>query len=930
VTHRPSRIPLPVDDVLPAVRAALAERTGLVVAAPPGAGKTTRVPPAIATVGEISGRVVLLEPRRLAAIAAARRIAEESGVALGHEIGHQVRFDRRWGRESRVVVATEGILVQWLLHDPLLEGVGCIVFDEVHERNVATDQALAMALRLREVREELRLVAMSATLDAGRFAALLGDRRGEAPVVRCAARSHPVEVRFAPRADERALEARAAGAIRSVLRELDATPGGEDAAVLAFFPGVGEIERCAELLRGGSAPGGEGSALDVPVLPLHGSLDLDRQAAALRGAGRRVVLATNVAESSVTVEGVRAVVDTGAERILRFDPATGLDRLELAAISRASADQRAGRAGRNAPGTCVRLWTASEHAARAPERQPEIQRVDLASTVLALRAWGEEPAGLRWPDPPTAAQLALAGELLAVLGALEAGRVTERGHRMATLPLHPRLAALALFAQQHGIAAEGAVLAALLAERDPFRPASFGEAEGLSDLRSDALERWLAVADGGRGRPDPRLRRGAARRVLQAAEQIAASMGARGGVERLRTDPGTQELLLRALLAAYPDRVARRREERSERAVMVGGHGVRLSPASRVRTAPLFVCLAVGGASGRAGGRETVVHSASAVEAGWLATRTEEAVELEQPSGRVVIRRRTLYRDLPLAEVEAGLAPPERAAPVLEAWAARDVRAALGLERPEIAGLLARVACLREWRPELGLPDLALPEEKAARNERVEPVAALTDEPGAPEGGQGRDREGTGRVGEGAGREAGTAAAGGAPAEPVLPGSPLAALPPPWADVVRAACAGARSTADLQRAPLLELLHGVLPWRLRQQLDELAPARLELPSGRTAAIEYRPGQPPVLAARIQDLFGWRETPRIAGGRVPLLLHLLAPNFRPQQVTDDLAGFWQRTYPMVRKELAGRYPKHAWPEDGASAQPLRGRQRGGSR
>ncbi|HVS16540.1 MAG TPA: ATP-dependent helicase C-terminal domain-containing protein, partial [Thermoanaerobaculia bacterium] len=341
--------------------------------------------------------------------------------------------------------------------------------------------------------------------------------------------------------------------------------------------------------------------------------------------------------------------------------------------------------------------------------------------------------------------------------------------------------------------------------------------------------------------------------------------------------------LLRALLAAYPDRVARRREERSPRALMVGGHGVRLSPASRVRTAPLFVCLAVGSASERGGGRETVVHSASGVEPEWLATRSEESVELDEASGRVVIRRRILHRDLPLAEVEAGLAPPEVAAPVLEAWVARDPRSELGLERPEIASLLARVACLRGWRPDLDLPDLALPERGA--------------QPQAAEGGD-------------------------------VAAAALGPLPPLWADLVRAACAGARTTAEVARAPVLELLRNALPWALRQQLDELAPPRLELPSGRTAAIEYQPGHAPVLAARIQDLFGWRQTPRIAGGRVPLLLHLLAPNLRPQQVTDDLAGFWQRTYPAVRKELAGRYPKHAWPQDGATAAPVRGRGRKG--
>ncbi|HVS65992.1 MAG TPA: ATP-dependent helicase C-terminal domain-containing protein [Thermoanaerobaculia bacterium] len=967
----PGRAALSIDDLLPAIQAALRAGTGLVVAAPPGTGKTTRVAPAIAELDEVAGRVVLLEPRRLAAISAARRIAEERAeqlgagrrAVLGVEIGYQVRFERRWSHQTRLVAATEGTLVRWLLEDPLLEGVGCIVFDEVHERNLSTDLALAMALRLREVRDDLRLVAMSATLDAERFAGLLGPVSGSpvsgcpvsgspvsgspvsgspvsgcaskaAPVVRCEVGAHPVEVRYARRPDDRPIERRTVVAIRGLLRELEereaevgAEGGGEGGSaiehsrtlrsVLAFLPGVGEIERCRELLAGDGA-----AALDVPVLPLHGSLDLDRQQAALRG-GRRVVLATNVAESSVTVEGVGAVVDSGLERILRLDPASGLDRLELAAISRASADQRAGRAGRTGPGICVRLWTESEQGARVAERQPEIQRVDVASPVLAARAWGEDPATLRWPDPPAASQLVQAEALLRDLGALDAaGSITARGRRMAVLPLHPRLGALVLSAAERDRAAEGALIAALIGERDPFRRSAREEAETLSDLRSDVLERWLALVDALRGARDPRIRRGAAHSVLRAARQIASAVGAPDWrVDDLSRDPHTQEILLRSLLAAYPDRVARRREPRAPRAVMTGGHGVRLSPASRVRAEPLFVCVLVGGSTGGAsggGGRETVVHSASAVEEAWLDTRTEETAELDEQSGRVTLRRRRHYRDLVLDDVETGLAPADRAAALLLRRASRDPITVLALDRSEVERFLARVACLRAWRPELDLPDFDLPS-----LDRLGPQRNADEGRGsecaAPQGAASSDADPAG----GADPEAAEVGSGPSAADSADADPGLDELPPVWRAILEAAVAGARTTAEVARAPVLDLLRGALSWEQQRRLDELAPERLTLPSGRRAEVRYERGKHPVLAARIQDFFGWRETPPIAGGRVPLLLHLLAPNLRVQQVTDDLAGFWRRTYPEVRRELAGRYPKHQWPEDGATAEPVKG-------
>jgi ATP-dependent helicase HrpB len=408
-------------------------------------------------------------------------------------------------------------------------------------------------------------------------------------------------------------------------------------------------------------------------------------------------------------------------------------------------------------------------------------------------------------------------------------------------------------------------------------------------VRSDVLERWLAVGGALNGRRDARLRLGAADAIARAARQIAASAGGRPWQAReLRSDVGIQETLLRALLAAYPDRVARRREPRSPRAVMVGGHGVRLSPASRVRGEPLFVCVVIGGSTGGTtggGGRETLVHSASGIEEAWLDARTEETAELDVESGRVRVRRRRLYRDLVLDEIDAGPAAPEHSAPLLLRWALRDPRSALGLDRPEIECFLTRVACLCEWVPELGLPDLESGLEAGTRSEAL---AETGFEP----------------MSEGA------AAA-------------LDALSPTWRGIVEAAVAGARTTAEITQAPVLDLLRGTIPWELQRRLDELVPERIELPSGRRAEIRYQRGEPPVLAARIQELFGWRETPRIAGGRVPLVLHLLAPNLRPQQVTDDLAGFWRRTYPEVRKELAGRYPKHPWPADGASAEPVRG-------
>jgi len=827
--------PLPIDEILPALLAALREGPAAVLIAPTGAGKTTRVPPALLAAGIGAGRrIVMLEPRRIAARAAARRMAEEWGWTLGREVGYQVRFERKAGPETRILVVTEGILVQRLQADPFLEEVGAVIFDELHERNLQTDLSLAMARRVqRDARPDLKLLAMSATLDPGPVAAFLGD----CPVIESRGRLHPVDILYTDRPDDRALPGQIAAGVRRVL---DATPGD----VLAFLPGVGEIQRASEALSG---------ERDLAVLPLYGDLPAERQDEVLRPLSRRkVVLATNVAETSITIDGVTAVVDSGLVRRLRFDPATGLDRLELGKVSRASADQRAGRAGRQAPGVCLRLWPAWEHAALPERETPEIARVDLASPALQLFAWGEpDLAAFDWLEPPDPPALAAATLLLRQLGALDGHGVTAAGRTMARLPVHPRLARLLAEGHRLGRTEEAALLAALLSERDPF-PRGIRGAGPRRASRSDLLDRLDALeAFERRKAPAADLNAGAARFVLRARDQLRdlARRELGGGEEG---GPG-DEPLLRSVLAAYPDRVARRREPRSPRGVMVGGRGVRLAEESAVLEAPLFLCVDLD--AGRSGPlSEALVRKASAVEPEWLpGPRTAVELEFDETRERVAAWKRTRYEDLVVAEAEVPPADAAETSRVLAEAAAGRLDRALPLDDPEVASFLARVRSLAGWCPELGLPLFGEEELRA-----------------------------------------------------LLP----------------ALAAGRKSFAELRRAPLLDALQGALSYPQLEAVRREAPERLTVPSGSQLRVAYEPGRPPVLAARIQEMFGLAETPRVAAGRVPVLLHLLAPNGRPQQVTHDLRSFWETAYPQVRKELAGRYPRHSWPQDPWNATPQR--------
>lgn len=850
-THPLLPADLPVAAVLGDVVAA--SRTGaVVVTAPPGSGKTMLVPAAILDDLPPPSRLILLQPRRLAARAVAHQIARLRNVPLGGEVGYQVRFDARVSRDTRLVVETTGIMLRRLLSDIALGGITAVVLDEFHERTIEMDLVLGLLVRVRQtLRPDLRIIVMSATLAAEPVAHLLGGgthatgQAGPCPIISAHGRLFPVDVRFSRRGEQRDLIDMVTAAVPEAIR-------GTTGHVLVFLPGVGEIMRCERELTAAAERQGH------VVLPLFGDLPPEQQDRVLTDMGRRkVILATNVAETSLTIPGITAVIDSGLARQLRVAPATGLPRLELIPISQASAEQRAGRAGRTGPGICWRLWDESSHHHRPKADLPEALRGDLAEPLLHLLTVGEH-RDFPWLDQPPAESLEHARQLLHQLGAIEPGptaaddRVTPLGAELARLPAHPRLARLLLSGARLGVLRETAVAAALLSERDPFRAGGHG-GQGPRDrhsvrIRSDVVDRVAALrgfqAGLPPGRADLELHPGGAQNVLRAAEQLY------GMIDRptvpLPADPETA--LMQALLEAFPDRLTRLRPGAQDRGTMVGGRGVRLDGGSRVRHEPFFLAIDINDAGGEAG-----VRQASAVELAWLAEGTLAATNLRvveellyHPSRRQVeARLRRYWNDLIIDETPIPIRDPAAAAELL-ASAAMPLLPSL-LPGPDTAAgsFLARARWLAGAVPDLGL-------------------APLTDAD--------------------------------------------------LADMLPALCRGLRSLDDIATADWLSRLQAGVGHDRLAELDRLAPAQLELPTGKRYKLAYAAGGPPVLAVRIQELFGVRETPRVAGGRVPVLLHLLGPNHRPQQVTSDLASFWKTTYGEVRKELRRRYPKHAWPED----------------
>ena len=775
--------PLPVDEHVAHIRELLAAHRALVLSAAPGAGKTTRVPPALVD----GGGVILLQPRRVAARAVARRIAEERGWTIGREVGWQIRFERRYASDTRLLVVTEGILTARLQQDPLLLSFATVVLDEFHERSIHADLGLALTRQAWLARDDLRILVMSATLEVERVARFLGD----CPVLQLPGSPHPLEIEYAPDEPLRAA--------------VDGVIGRARGQILCFLPGAREIEAARAELAPRAASAG------IELVPLYGSLDGGTQDEALRATEqRRIILTTNIAETSLTVPGVSAVIDTGAVKVARYDAARGVDSLVLERVTQDSADQRAGRAARLGPGIVRRLWDRRDRL--RPHREPEIARVDLAGPLLDLLAWGGNPYGFEWFETPPAERVAAAMRLLRRLGAIEGGdeapRVTRLGRELQRVPLHPRLARILIDGRG---APEIAAACALLSEAPTTRSAPASTMVTAATTTCDLLLRIDRFA----GEP------GHVRAVAHELRRIARDALGTGVAAR-----AAEHELRHALFTGYADRLAKRRPDAPDRVTLATGHGAALSRESGVREGEYLVALDLVAAQ-REGIAEARIRLASRVEREWIApTSTTVEHRLDAASGRVRASRVARFDALVVSATPVAPDPAVAADLLRDAWLARgpDARTIQLLRRARFAGI------------ELDVPALA-----------------------------------------------------------------------------QQAAAGAESLDDID-------VETQLPFAVTRALKADAPASLVVPSGRTIPLEYVEDGSVAASVKLQEMFGLGESPRLGPSRVPVTLHLLAPNGRPVQTTRDLQSFWERTYPEVRKELRGRYPKHPWPEDPWTAPP----------
>ena len=822
--------PLPIDPLLPDICAALNREVRCILMAPPGAGKTTRVPLALLDEPWMRGKKLLvLEPRRLAARSACRQMAGLLGEKVGQTVGYRVRLENRTSQATRIEVVTEGILTRLIQTDPELSGIGCILFDEFHERSLQGDLGLALALDCQEgFREDLRLVVMSATLNPDPLVRLLGP---SVPVLESRGQSWPVQTLYVPPAPGQRLEEHVAAVIRQALSE-------QTGSLLVFLPGVGEIRRTAEWL-------GEPGA-DTEIRELYGDLPAEEQDAAIRPAlpGRRkVVLATAIAESSLTIEGIGIVVDAGLSRSVRFDPGTGLSRLVTRRVSLAGAEQRRGRAGRTGPGVCYRLWHPGDEAGMQPYPRPEILEADMAPLCLELAEWGaSSPASLHWLDEPPAEAVRHGTELLRDLGALDSrGRITPLGRAMVRLPLHPRLAHMVIEGARMGLGKQACLLAALAGERDPLH-------RDEVDVRLR-----LAALSGGR-------EQGALRRLREMARQIAGLAGLRSAPTP--HDASLPEAMQAGVLLAlaYPDRIAGQRIPGSFR--MKSGRGAVLPPEDPLASVPLLAIGELDGKSGNARIRQAAPLDRELLERLYPdAIKTEQSLVWDSGEEAVLARTRRTFGALVLDEKP------------LETPDGEQVRAAM------LAGIRS-----------LGPDSLPWTEPLLELRRRVAFMRAL-------DGDEWPDLSDAALFGN------------------------LESWLAPFLD-------GITRRSQLGKLRLDRALALLLPHSLRNRLDREAPESLQVPSGSVVRLDYTDAvhdgvaTGPTLAVKLQEVFGMTRTPKIAGDRIPVLLHLLSPAGRPLQITRDLEGFWKNGYPAVRAEMRGRYPKHPWPEDPLSARPTR--------
>jgi len=826
---------LPIEDVLPTLRRTLAEGRNALLTAAPGAGKTTRVPLALLDAPWLDGKTLLmLEPRRLAARAAAHRMATTLGESVGGTVGYRMRLDTKVGPKTRIEVVTEGILGRLLQHDAALSAYAIVLFDEFHERSLQADTGLALCLESQRLfRQDLRLLVMSATLDCGPVSDLLG----QAPVIACEGRMFPVETRYLDQPLSGHLDV---AVVQSIRRSLAQDPG----SLLVFLPGMSEIRRVERKLLDLNL----GS--NILVAPLHGNLPQEAQDRAIAPAPpgtRKIVLATSIAETSLTIDGIRVVIDAGLLRVPRFDPRSGLTRLETIRVTQDSAEQRRGRAGRLEPGVCSRLWTSAEHQSLAPRRPPEMLAADLAPLLLELALWGtNNPAELSWLTPPPAGAVAQAKELLTGLGALNAeGQTTDHGREMAELPLHPRLAHMLLKAVPLKLTGLACELASLLSERDILRGPSGWRNADLR-LRLDVLHGQHDHAAGAT------VDRAACQRVTRTADlwQRQLPRSARSDRQESLDEVG----LLLAL--AYPDRIAQRQRGDDARYLMANGRGALFPHPDPLGSEDYLVIADLDG-----GTQWARIDLAAPVQLRDLDTlyadqiRVVDDVSWDETAQMVRATRQRRLGQLILSE--QGLSKPDPS--MISTALLQGIRRA-GLDRlawtPELRQWRARVAFLRRIEgEELRWPD-------------------LSDE----------------------------------------------ALLQTLDDWLAPYLAGLTTLDRVTRFDLSQPLHALLSWEQSRQLERWAPTHLTVPSGSNVRVEYETPDLPILAVRLQEMFGCKDTPRLFDGKIPVLLHLLSPARRPVQITKDLSSFWKSAYLEVKKELRGRYPKHSWPDDPLTAPP----------
>ena len=821
---------LPIHTVIPELKKALSSGSA-VLAAPPGSGKTTIVPLTLLDEPWLQDKkILILEPRRLATRAAATRMASLLGEQVSQTIGYQIRFDRQVSMATRIEVVTEGILTRRIQQDSELHDIGLIIFDEFHERSIHADLALALCLDLCQLREDLRILVMSATLDTGPIAQLLGN----VPVILGEGRTHPVGIDYLPQQPTGRIADTTAAGIRRVFNQ---HPGD----ILAFLPGAGEINDVARQLK-------DDLTFDKDIIaPLYGNLSQKEQDQAITpdpSRRRRIILSTSIAETSLTIEGITWVVDSGWSRRPQFHPGSGLSRLTTTRVSKAVAEQRAGRAGRLGPGHCLRLWTKEEQYSLTPFHPPEIVDTDLAQLALELALWGvNDPAELRWLTPPRKGGYQQARDLLFSLDAItESGRITATGKKLAGLAMHPRLGYMVLKGKERGLASLACDLAALLSERDIQRKKI---ASPTADLQSrlHLLSLWrqkktTAVKNKG---GDP----GACSRV----DKNARTWLQRMQEQRKPCDPDSAGILLSF---AYPDRVARRRNGKQGNYLMASGRGAILPPFDPLSNSEYIVAPHLDAGSKQ--GRIFLAASLSLVELrkqhNNLFTQ-KTSVYWDNDTAKVITADRLYLGAIVVDEKTAKEASPDQVSQALLSGISHMGLRCLPWDK-ESRQLQARINCLRSWQPNGPWPDLS--------------DTHLLDD--------------------------------------------LSWLTPYLIDISRA--------EQLKQLNLLEIFMTILGWKNQQHLKRLAPTTFTVASGSRVRLRYQQGEPPLLAVRIQEIFGMQQTPAICDGKIPVLLHLLSPAQRPIQVTTDLAGFWQRTYPEVKKELKGRYPKHFWPDDPLTA------------